>query len=309
VVIEVPLPDPTAAALARDTLAAQTAGTGDGPGRLGDLGEWLAATQGRCPPTPPRTVRLLLFGTASTTPAEHQAAALGVPVAVSRAAAGVGDQVPGRDIARADALSGHELDDAMAAGRAAVDAEVDAGADLLLIGYPAGPAAGERAGAAAVASAVIVAAMTGSEPVAVLPRGANSGCDDQTWMQRAVTVRDALRRVHREDAQWEPSRLLAMVAGADLVALTSALAQAAARRTPVLLDGPVAAGCALVAEQLAPGAVRWWQVAEVSSDPAQGIALARLGLRPLLDLGRRGGDGTGALLALPILRSAAAAVG
>ena len=84
------------------------------------------------------------------------------------------------------------------------------------------------------------------------------------------------------------------------------LAQAAIRRTPVLLDGVVVAAAALSAERLAPGARVWWQAGHRSPEPAHRIALAELDLEPILDLGLRLGEGTGAALALPVLRAAVA---
>jgi nicotinate-nucleotide--dimethylbenzimidazole phosphoribosyltransferase len=86
------------------------------------------------------------------------------------------------------------------------------------------------------------------------------------------------------------------------------LVRAAARRTPVLLDGVVATAAALVAQDLQPRCVRWWRSAQRTSEPAQAVALRRLGLEPILDLGVEAGDGTGGLLAVPMLRAAARAM-
>lgn len=84
------------------------------------------------------------------------------------------------------------------------------------------------------------------------------------------------------------------------------LAQAAVRRTPVLLDGVVVTAAALVAERLAPGARAWWQAGHRSTEPAHTLALAQLELVPIIDLGMRLGEGTGAAMALPIVRAAIA---
>jgi nicotinate-nucleotide--dimethylbenzimidazole phosphoribosyltransferase len=88
--------------------------------------------------------------------------------------------------------------------------------------------------------------------------------------------------------------------------ITGLLVQAAVRRTPVLLDGLAPCSCALLAAQLAPDAVRWWLAATRSPEPAQRLALQGLQLTPLLDLQLRLGEGSGALLALPLLGAAAA---
>ena len=83
------------------------------------------------------------------------------------------------------------------------------------------------------------------------------------------------------------------------------LAQAAVRRTPVVLDGLVACAAALVAEDLAPGARRWWVAGQRTAEPAHGLALEHLDLGPLLELDVRLGEGTGAVTALPLLMMAA----
>jgi nicotinate-nucleotide--dimethylbenzimidazole phosphoribosyltransferase len=88
--------------------------------------------------------------------------------------------------------------------------------------------------------------------------------------------------------------------------MTGFVAQAAARRTPVLLDGVVVTAAALVADRLAPGARLWWQAGHRSTEPAHALALKRLDLEPIVDLGMRLGEGTGAAVALSVLRAAVA---
>ena len=85
-------------------------------------------------------------------------------------------------------------------------------------------------------------------------------------------------------------------------------AQAAVRRTPLLLDGMAVTAAALVAERLAPGARQWWQAGHRSTEPGHTLALAALELEPILDLRMRLGEGTGAAVALPVLRAAVAAL-
>jgi nicotinate-nucleotide--dimethylbenzimidazole phosphoribosyltransferase len=74
----------------------------------------------------------------------------------------------------------------------------------------------------------------------------------------------------------------------------------------VLLDGLVSCACALVARDIAEDAVDWWVAAHRSTEPAQHRALEALGLEPIVDLAMRLGEGSGALVALPLLRSAQA---
>ncbi|WP_425566865.1 nicotinate-nucleotide--dimethylbenzimidazole phosphoribosyltransferase [Pseudonocardia yunnanensis] len=295
-------------------------------GRLAELGVWLAAAQGVCPPRPPARPRVVVIA------ADHGIAAAGVsahagdatvrqvaavrestaPVAVLAPVAGVSVRVvdvgldhdadtvdryrvrrgSGR-IDREDALTAEEADRAFRIGRALADEEVDAGADLLL---PASIGVG-----ATTAASVLVAALTGTEPVAVVGRG--SGIDDNAWMRKAAAVRDALRRT-REHTR-DPLALLRVGGGSDLAALTGFCLQASLRRTPVLLDGLVVGTGALLAEELAPGAREWWLVAQRSPEPAMTLAVEHMGLTPVLDLGIRVGDGTGATTVVPLLQMAA----
>ena len=85
-------------------------------------------------------------------------------------------------------------------------------------------------------------------------------------------------------------------------------AQAAVRRTPVLLDGVVVTAAALVADRLAPGAREWWQAGHRSTEPAHTLALKHLELEPIIDMRMRLGEGTGAAVALPVVRAAVAAL-
>jgi nicotinate-nucleotide--dimethylbenzimidazole phosphoribosyltransferase len=192
-----------------------------------------------------------------------------------------------------DALSADEVKAAVRAGIAIADAEVDGGADLLI--------PGDLGIGNSTPASVLVAALTGSEPVAVVGRG--SGIDDDAWMRKATAVRDALRRARVVLA--DPLDLLRTTAGADIAAMAGFLAQAAVRRTPVVLDGLVACAAALVAEDLAPGARRWWVAGQRTAEPAHSLALEHLDLGPLLELDVRLGEGTGAVTALPLLMMAA----
>ncbi len=84
--------------------------------------------------------------------------------------------------------------------------------------------------------------------------------------------------------------------------------RAAERRTPVLLDGVFSCAAALVGAELAPDATRWWLAGHRSTEPSQAFALKALGLDPILDLGLRLGEGSGAVQAVPTLRAAQAVI-
>ena len=97
---------------------------------------------------------------------------------------------------------------------------------------------------------------------------------------------------------------LAGLGSADLAAGVGFLRTAARRGVPVLLDGIVSVAEVAVAEELDPGVIGWCAAGHRSTEPAQQLALDKLGLIPILDLGLRLGEGTGALAAVPMLRSA-----
>jgi nicotinate-nucleotide--dimethylbenzimidazole phosphoribosyltransferase len=198
------------------------------------------------------------------------------------------------NIAVQDALTDEEAAAAIEAGRRIADEEVDAGADLLI--------AGDMGIGNSTPATVLVAALTGAEPVAVV--GYGTGIDDAGWARKTVAVRDALFRARSVLA--DPVGLLRCCGGADLGAIAGFCAQAAVRRTPLLLDGLAVTAAALVAERLAPGARLWWQAGHRSTEPAHALALVQLGLDPILDLQMRLGEGTGAAVALPVLRAAVA---
>ncbi len=113
-------------------------------------------------------------------------------------------------------------------------------------------------------------------------------------------VRAAVGRLTTTD----PLGVLAAVGGLEHAALAGFILGAAARRVPVILDGVIAASAALVAAALAPDAVAAMVAGHRSAEPGATVALPHLGLTPLVDLGLRLGEGTGALLALPIVASA-----
>ena len=327
-IYDVTAPDADAAAAARarqDTLTKPPGALG----RLEDLSVWVASCQGSCPPRQFERARVVVFagdhGVAksgvSAFPPEVTAqmvanfdaggAAINVLARIAGATVRVADiavdadpasaeiaahkvRRSSGDIAVEDALSQDEVSAAVAAGRAIADEEVDAGADLLI--------AGDMGIGNTTASTVLIAALTNSEPVAVVGRG--TGVDDAGWIRKTAAVRDALYRAHA--VRFDPIGLLRVAGGADLAAMAGFLAQAAVRRTPVLLDGVVVTAAALAAERLAPGARAWWQAGHRSTEPAHTLALAQLELEPIVDLRMRLGEGTGAAIALPVLRAAIA---
>jgi nicotinate-nucleotide--dimethylbenzimidazole phosphoribosyltransferase len=326
-----PAPDQQAGAKARQRLAALATPPG-ALGHLGELAVWWASVRGRETPPPPQQVHLHVVagdhgvvargvsafpatvtplmvgafldgGAAATVLARH----LGVHVRTHDLAVDV-DWPAGTDpallahkvrrgsgsIDTEDALSPAELDAALAAGAAITDASVDAGADLLVVG--------DMGIGNTTPAAALVAALLGLDPTEATGRG--TGIDDEALARKTAVVAAALVRA-REWHGSDPYRLLGALGGADLAAMAGICRQAAARRTPVLLDGVVVTAAALAAERISPGTAAWFAAGHRSSEPAHTPALTALGLSPLLDLEMRLGEGSGALVALPLLSAAA----
>lgn len=317
-------PDESVAQAARDRQLTLTKPAGS-LGRLEDLSVWIAACQGECPPRSIEQANVVVFagdhGVAqagvSAYPPEVTAqmvaniasggAAVNVLARQSGATVHVVDMSVDADtppeVSRykvrrgsgdlrvTDALTIAEARASIAAGRAIVDDLVDSGADLLI--------AGEMGIGNTTPAAILVGTLTRHEPVEVVGRG--TGIDDLGWMRKTAAIRDGMRRGRRYIH--DPLALVAAVGGADIAAMAGFLAQAAVRRTPVILDGVVVTAAALVAAELAPGAVSWWVAGHRSVEPAHTFALEHLDLEPILELRMRLGEGSGALMALPVVSS------
>ncbi|WP_162618317.1 nicotinate-nucleotide--dimethylbenzimidazole phosphoribosyltransferase [Mycobacterium leprae] len=323
-------PDGHAAAAARarqDTLTKPRGALG----RLEDLSIWVASCQGQCPPRQFQRARIVVFagdhgvarsGVSAYPPQltaqmvaniDRGGAAINALASIADATIRIADLAVDADplsqqigihkvrrgsgdIAIQDALTEDETARAIIAGQRIADEEVDRGADLLI--------AGDIGIGNTTAAAVLVAALTNAEPVAVV--GFGTGIDDASWARKTAAVRDALCRIRL--VLPDPVGLLRCCGGADLAAMAGFCAQAAVRRTPLLLDGMVVTAAALVAERLAPGSWQWWQAGHQSTEPGHALALAALDLDPILDLRMRLGEGTGATAALLVLRAAVAAL-
>lgn len=325
-------PDPTVLDQARERLDGLATPAG-ALGRLGDLAVWLAAARGTVPPPPLTDVRLVIFA------GDHGVAAHGVsayPAAITPAMvrtflagkAGVSalaaahdvhvrvldiavdDDFEGVDpavladlqqhkirrgsgaIHLTDALTPEETQRAIAAGRSVAAAEIQAGAQVLISGDMG-------IGNTTPASAMVAAAL-GLPATEVVGRG--TGVDDATLSHKIALTQQALDRAGERLS--DPVDTLTAVGSADLAATVGYVLQAAESGIPVLLDGLMSVACALTAERIAPGAAAWFASGHRSTEPAQSLALEKLGTDPLLDLGLRLGEGSGAVAAVPVLRSA-----
>jgi nicotinate-nucleotide--dimethylbenzimidazole phosphoribosyltransferase len=152
------------------------------------------------------------------------------------------------------------------------------------------------------AASALSAALLPARPEHVCGRG--TGIGDEALARKIEVVHRALA-TNRADAN-DPTRTLAAVGGFELAVLTGVCLAAPGRRTVVLLDGFVTAAAALVAVRLDPAVQNHLVASHRSPEPGHGLVLAELGLSPLLDLGLRLGEGSGAALALPLVQSALA---
>ena len=148
-------------------------------------------------------------------------------------------------------------------------------------------------------SAALVSAFTGRAAGDVTGRG--TGVDDDTLAHKTSIVEAAVARTTGRPAL----EVLAEVGGLEIAALAGFIVGGAARRVPVIVDGVIAAAAAVTAEALVPGVAAWCFAGHRSVEPGSRAALEFLGLEPILDLGLRLGEGTGAALALPVVQAAA----
>ena len=197
-----------------------------------------------------------------------------------------------RDLSVEPALTREETVAAIEAGISTAEAVIDRGAGMLVTG--------DMGIANTTPAAALIAAFTGADAATVTGRG--TGIDDEMLAHKTSVVAAALAR-HNPDPG-DPVGVLAAVGGCEHAALTGFILGAAARRTPVLVDGVIALSAALAAVALAPDAVGALIAGHRSAEPGAGAALAHLGLAPLLDLRMRLGEGTGALLAVPVVAGA-----
>lgn len=308
-----PLPDHEAGNQTSDRLA-DLDPPGAGLGRLAPAVSFAAAARGQAAPPPFRSVRVLLVhgvhegGIRAGDSPQGWAARLErarrgegpLPVLAARAGAGLHTvEIPGtaaRPIEDGDAMDAAAVDSALRRGWQLAEAATDEGVDLLVL---AAGGAGQEGAAIAV-----VAETCAGDAATLLPRVPAPGgqLDDTAWMARMVAVREAMRRVRTGSR--DARTLLAKLGGADLAVATGVLLGAAARRTPVMVDGPVGVAAGLLARDIGAAARRWLLLADHGGHPAVAAGADALGLDPLADLRLRLGEGTAALALLPLVQAA-----
>ncbi|MFI7139981.1 nicotinate-nucleotide--dimethylbenzimidazole phosphoribosyltransferase [Streptomyces massasporeus] len=187
--------------------------------------------------------------------------------------------------------------------RQAVEVGIETARDLVAAGNKA-LLTGEMGIANTTASAALISVFTGADPAEVTGRG--TGINDETLARKTEVVRRALE-LHQPDPA-DPIGVLATIGGFEHAAIVGLLLGGASLRTPVILDGVSAGAAALVARAIAPEVLAACIAGHRSAEPGHVAALNKLGLRPLVDLDLRLGEGTGALLALPLVQSTARAM-
>ncbi|MFF4433535.1 nicotinate-nucleotide--dimethylbenzimidazole phosphoribosyltransferase [Streptomyces sp. NPDC001513] len=186
---------------------------------------------------------------------------------------------------------------------AAIEVGIETARDLVAAGNKA-LLTGEMGIANTTVSAALISVFTGVDPAEVTGRG--TGINDETHARKVEVVRRALD-LHQPDPA-DPIGVLAAIGGLEHAAIVGLLLGGASLRTPVILDGVSAGAAALVARAIAPESLSACIAGHRSAEPGHVAALNKLGLRPLVDLDLRLGEGTGALLALPLVQSAARAM-
>jgi nicotinate-nucleotide--dimethylbenzimidazole phosphoribosyltransferase len=197
-----------------------------------------------------------------------------------------------RDLSSEPAMTRVEAERAVVVGIEVARDLVAAGNRCLLVG--------DMGIANTTASAALVAAFTGSKVLDVTGRG--TGVDDPTWQRKIDVVGAAL--AHRPPDPEDALGTLASLGGLEHGAIVGYVLGAAAAGVPVVLDGVIAGAAALAAARLAPAAVDYCIAGHRSVEPGHDVALSSLGLRPMVDLDLRLGEGSGAVLALPLVQAA-----
>jgi nicotinate-nucleotide--dimethylbenzimidazole phosphoribosyltransferase len=184
-----------------------------------------------------------------------------------------------------------------------VERALDVGADVardLVAGGARALVTGDMGIGNTTAAAAIIAALTNRPATEVTGRG--TGIDDATLERKIGAIERGLVRLGpRRDGR----SVLTEVGGLEIAALAGFIVGGAARRVPVVIDGVIAGAALLVAAELCPPASAFVFAGHRSTEPGASAVLEHLSLRPLLDLGMRLGEGSGACLALPILEASA----
>ncbi|MDD4984765.1 MAG: nicotinate-nucleotide--dimethylbenzimidazole phosphoribosyltransferase [Dehalococcoidales bacterium] len=193
-----------------------------------------------------------------------------------------------RNMTAGPAMSDDEAKRAIETGIEVVRAELSKGLDII--------GTGDMGIGNTTSSSAICAVMTGRPISEVTGRG--TGITDKQLEHKIAVITRAIRANEPDPAK--PIELLAKVGGLEIGGITGVILAAAAHRIPVVIDGFISGAAALIAAALAPAVKDFLIAAHVSAEPGHRLLLKHLGLRPLLDLGMRLGEGTGAALGISL---------
>ncbi|HIP78256.1 MAG TPA: nicotinate-nucleotide--dimethylbenzimidazole phosphoribosyltransferase [Kiloniellaceae bacterium] len=304
-----PAPDDVAAEVARDRQAQLTKPFGS-LGRLEEVAVWLAAWQGRNPPSVERPYAAVFAGNhgiaekgVSAYPAAVTAqmvrnfidggAAVNQLCSLANADLRVYEMAldePTADFSETAAMDEENCAKAMAYGMMAVES----GIDVLALG--------EMGIANTTAAAALCCGLYGGPAADWV--GPGTGIDAERMAEKARLVDQAVA-LHR-DALGDPLEVLRRLGGRELAAIAGAILAARMARTPVLLDGYACTAAAAVIHALVPGAIDHCMVSHVSAEPGHKRLLQRIGKEALVDLGMRLGEASGAMVAVLLLKAALA---
>jgi nicotinate-nucleotide--dimethylbenzimidazole phosphoribosyltransferase len=197
------------------------------------------------------------------------------------------------NMCRGPAMTGAQAAAAVTSGFEVAEAEIAAGLDII--------GTGDMGIGNTTASSAICAVMTGQPAAVVTGRG--TGLDDAGLRHKIGIIERALA-INRPDPA-RPMEVLAKVGGLEIAGLAGVMLAGAAHRVPVVIDGFISGAAALIAAALEPGLKEYLIAAHVSVEPGHTVLLRHLGMEPLLDLGLRLGEGTGAVLGISLAEAAA----
>lgn len=202
-----------------------------------------------------------------------------------------------RNFALEPAMTREEVQKALSVGAEIVEMLVEKGIRVIAIG--------EMGIGNTTSAAAITAALTGADVSAVT--GAGSGLDDAGILKKAAVIRGALEK-HRPNPS-DPLDILEKVGGLEIAAMCGAFLACAAKRVVAVADGYISSVAAALAVRLAPAVKDYIVFAHLSGEGGHRVLCASFGFEPLLDLGLRLGETSGAALALPILEAACRTLG
>lgn len=200
-----------------------------------------------------------------------------------------------QDIRTSDAMSDSVVRAALEVGAQTAERLIAGGSRCLVTG--------EVGIANTTPSAALIAHFTNSTAEQVTGHG--SGIDDETYARKVEIVTQLIEKTKKEK---DPIKTLAQIGGLEIGALTGYILRAASLQIPVVLDGVITLAAATVAKAINPEISQFLIAGHCSSEPGSRIAITHLQLQPILDLELRLGEGTGALLSIPIIRSACQAL-